>query len=152
MRPEAFEAADSAWPATIAAAVLRRGSMIHVASLVLTSATLLGYAATSMFGIGRNMAWLSIVGAIVVMGIVEFYLAARVVLDADLFDAIAANAADLAGFDRAMSALRLRRADKTTRILAERIRAAFRLLKLQAAALALQVVVLAATVVCVQGG
>ena len=142
MQPESSQAADSTWSATIAAAILRRGSMVHRASLVLTLAALLEFAAESVFAARSGMAWLPIGAAIIILGIVEFWLAARVALDAELFDAIAAKASDLDGFDRAMRDLGLMTQDKTKRPLHARIRAALRLLKLQATALALQIGVL----------
>lgn len=142
MRPESSETTDSVWSATIAGAILRRGSMVHAASLVLTLAALLGCAAQSIFAAKHDMAWLSVGAAVVILGIVEFWLAARVALDAELFDAIAAKAADLDGFDRAMHGLELMPSNKARRTLNMRIRAAFGLLKLQGLALGLQAGVL----------
>jgi hypothetical protein len=132
MQPEAPQTAADVWSANVAAAVLRRGGMVHTASLVLT-------AAGAVFLARHGLAWLVIGGATVILGIVEFWLAARAALDAELFDAIAAKAADLDGFDRAMGGLGLMPLDKAKRPLNVRIQAAFRLLKLQALALGLQV-------------
>jgi hypothetical protein len=129
---------DNAWPAAIASAVLRRGSMVHTASLVLTLAALLGGVAAPRAG----AVWMTVGIAVVVLGVVEFWLAARVALDAELFETITAKAADLEGFDRAMQALRLMPASKANRPLDVRIRGAFRLLKLQGLALGAQVAAL----------
>jgi hypothetical protein len=148
MRAEASEAADSAWTATIAASLLRRGAMIHVVSLVLTMSALLGVAAWSTLAARHGLGWLSVGAAIVILGIVEFWLAARVALDADLFDAIAAREADLDGFDRAMRTLGLMPPDKAGRTLGQRVQAAFRLLKLQGLTLGLQMGVLVLAALC----
>ena len=53
MAAEAPDVADDAWSAAIAAAILRRGSLLHTASLVLTLAALIAGAATRPGG-----AWL----------------------------------------------------------------------------------------------
>jgi hypothetical protein len=79
---------------------------------------------------------------IVVLGVIEFWLAARVAIDAELFNVLAARPSDLAGFDRAMQGLGLMPSSKAIRPLAQRIRGAFRLLKLQALTLGAQVTVL----------
>jgi hypothetical protein len=142
MPAEASDVAYDAWSATIAAAILRRGSMVHAASLILTFAALLGCTAASVFVAGPDFGWLRFGVAIVILGLGEFWLAARVALDADLFDAIAAKTADLDGFDRAMQGLGLMPQHKAKRTLSTRIRAAFRLLKLQGLAFGLQVAVL----------
>jgi hypothetical protein len=137
MAAETPEAADSAWSAAIAAAILRRGSLLHAASLVLTVAALIAGAATR-----PGDAWLVAIAAVVVLGVIEFWLAARVALDAELFDVIAARPSDLAGFDRAMQGLGLMPPGKANRPLANRIHGAIRLLKLQALTLGVQVTVL----------
>ena len=131
------DAADTAWSAAITAAVLRRGAMLHVASLVLTLGALLGGATLKSY-----VGWLIAAAIVFVLGLGEFWLAARVALDADLFNALAARQSDLAGFDRAMQSLGLMPAGKTGRPLETRVRGAFRLLKLQALMLGLQVAVL----------
>jgi hypothetical protein len=135
---------DTAWSAAIAAAVLRRGAMVHAASLVLTMAALLTGVAMAFVTAKPGAAWLSVGIAVVALGAVEFWLAARVALDAELFDSISGKGADLEGFDRAMLGLGLMPADKANRALALRIRGAFRLIKLQALAFAAQVVALIA--------
>lgn len=137
MAAETPDVADDAWSAAIAAAILRRGSLLHTASLVLTLAALIAGAAARPGG-----AWLVAIAVIVVLGVIEFWLAARVALDAELFDILAARPSDLAGFDRAMQGLGLRPPGKVNRPLADRIRGAFRLLKLQALTLGVQVTAL----------
>lgn len=137
MDAEPSAADDDAWSAAIAAAVLRRGAMLHTASLlVLGIAVIVGAAARA------DVAFLIAAGVIVLLGALEFWLASRVALDADLFDAIAVRRADLAGFDRAMRGLGLMPPTKAGRPIDARIRGALRLLKLQVATLGLQVAVL----------
>ena len=137
MTTETPEAADRAWSAAIAAAILRRGALLHTASLVLTVATVIAVVSTR-----PGSASLVAIAVVAALGIVEFWLAARVALDAELFDVLAARRSDLAGFDRAMQSLGLMPPAKANRPLAHRIRGAFRLLKLQALTLGLQVAVL----------
>jgi hypothetical protein len=137
MAAEPHDTADGAWSAAIAAAVLRRGAMIHTASLILTAAALLGGAAARI-----DVGFVVTAAAIVVLGVVEFWLSARVALDAELLDALAARHTDLAGFDRAMQDLGLMPPRKAGRPIDMRIRGAFRLLRLQALTLVLQLAVL----------
>jgi hypothetical protein len=137
MAAETPESADGAWSAAIAAAILRRGALLHTASLLLTVATIVAGVATR-----PGSAWLVAIAVVAVLCVVEFWLAARVALDAELFDVLAARPSDLAQFDRAMQSLGLMPAPKANRPLADRIRGAFRLLKLQALTLGLQVAVL----------
>jgi hypothetical protein len=127
--------ADAAWSAIIAGAILRRGSMVHTASSILTFGALAGIAVAKV--------WLGVGAAIVLLGLLEFWLAARVALDVELFDAIA-RSGDLEGFDRTMQALGLMAADKANRSLGQRIQGALRLLKLQALTLVAQVAALIA--------
>lgn len=124
-----------AWSATIAAAVLRRGAALHAASAVLSLVALAAAAAMSLT--------VPIAAATVAVGLVEFWLGARTAIDAELFDALATSA-DLKGLDRSLHDLGLRAEDTTTKPLVVRIRAAFRLLKLQVVALVLQAGVLLA--------
>ena len=142
MAPET--STELSWSAAIAGAVLRRGAMVHAASLVLTMAALLTSVAMAFVTAKPGAAWLSVGIAVVLLGAVEFWLAGRVALDAELFDTIAAKGADLEGFDRAMLALGLMPAHRANRALGLRIRGALRLIKLQALALAAQVAVLLA--------
>jgi hypothetical protein len=137
--------AEAAWSAIIAGAMLRRGAMVHAASSLLTLAALLGPAAASIAAAKLGAAWLGVAAAIVLLGLVEFWLAARVALDSELFDAIA-KSADLEGFDHAMQALALMPADKAGRSLGLRIRGALRLLKLQGLMFVAQVAALIAGV------
>ena len=123
-----------AWPATIAAALLRRGALVHAMSAALTVASLLGGIVLDMGGVRL------VAGVVVVVGLAEFWLAARVAIDADLFAALAGN--DFARFDEAMQKLGLMGDDKAGRPIEARIRGALQLLKLQTALLLLQIAAL----------
>ena len=137
MAVEAPEAADFTWSAASAAAILRRGALLHTASLVLTVPAVIAGVTTR-----PGSAWLVAIAVVAALAVIEFWLAARVALDADLFDVLASRPSDLAGFDRAMQGLGLMSAAKANRPLADRIRGGLRLLKLQALTLGLQVAVL----------
>jgi hypothetical protein len=115
-----------AWTPRIAAALLRRGAMVHAMSAALT----LGGIAAAVLGFHET--W-----PMIVVGLVEFWLAARVAIDADLFAALGED--DLARFDEAMRRLRLMPDSKAGRPMDDRIRGALRLLKLQGAMLLLQI-------------
>ena len=119
--------APDAWTPRIAAALLRRGAMVHAMSAALT----LGGIAAVVFGFPGM--W-----PVVVVGLVEFWLAARVAIDADLFAALGED--DLARFDEAMRRLGLMPESKAGRPMNDRIRGALRLLTLQGAMLLLQIV------------
>jgi hypothetical protein len=129
---------DAVWCATIAAALLRRGAMVHRASFILTIAALLTGVAMAIATAKPGTIWLAVGPTVVGLGVVEFWLAGRVAIDADLFAAIAAKDADLGGFDRAMQALGLMPPHKAGRPVEARVRGAMRLLKLQGLALAAQ--------------
>jgi len=116
-----------AWTPRITAALLRRGAMVHAMSAALT----LGGIAAVVFGFHGT--W-----PVVVVGLIEFWLAARVAIDADLFAALGEG--DLARFDEAMHRLGLMPEGKAGRPMDDRIRGALRLLKLQGAMLLLQIV------------
>jgi len=79
-------------------------------------------------------------GAVVAIGLVEFWLAARVAIDADLFAALGGD--DLAPFDEAMRRLGLMPEGKAGRPIEVRIQGALRLLKFQVALLVLQIAAL----------
>ena len=116
----------NAWTPRIAAALLRRGAMVHAISAALT----LGGIAAVVFGFHGT--W-----PVVVVGLIEFWLAARVAIDADLFAALGEG--DLARFDEAMRRLGLMPESKAGRPMDDRIRGALRLLKLQGTMLLLQI-------------
>jgi len=143
MTPDRSPPTAAPWTAVIAAAVLRRGSMIHALSRVLTVVAILG-AGFALLVRQPTPVWLASAVVTALAGAIEFWFAARVAIDADLFEALARHADDLDGFDQAMRDLGLLSSAKTARALPDRVRAAFRLLKLQGAALVMQVAVLLA--------
>ena len=120
------------WPGHIAVALLRRGAMVHAVSAALTVGGIaLAVISRPLWPIGA---------AVVAIGLVEFWLAARVAIDADLFAALGGD--DLARFDEAMRRLGLMAEDKAGRPMEARIRGALRLLKFQVALLLLQIAAL----------
>ena len=121
------------WPATVAAAILRRGASVHALSLAMT---VIGCIAAVT--LTAAAAWLPVCLAVVAIGVAELWLAARVAIDAELFTAIAADGR-LDRFDCAMLELGLMPENKVGRSLASRIRAALRLLKMQASMVLLQI-------------
>jgi hypothetical protein len=147
MTPDLSRPTAAPWTAAIAAVVLRRGAMIHALSRVLTVVAILGTAFVLLVR-QPTPVWLATAAVMAVAGAIEFWLAARVAIDADLFEALARHADDLDGFDQAMRDLGLLSAAKTARALPDRVRAAFRLLRLQGAALVVQVAVLLAGAAC----
>jgi hypothetical protein len=136
--------ANAVWPATIAGALLRRGAMVHTASLILGMAALLTGVVVSFVGARAGAGWLAVGAAIVVLGALEFWLAGHVAFDAELFQAIAAKGGDLEGFDCAMQALGLMPSHKAGRSIDARVRGAMRLFRLQGLALLAQIAVLLA--------
>jgi hypothetical protein len=142
MPPET--SSDAAWSATIAGALLRRGAMVHTASLILGMAALLTGVAISFVGAKPGAGWLAVGTAVVVLGTVEFWLAGRVAFDAELFQAIAAKGGDLEGFDSAMQALGVMPSHKAGRPIGARVRGAMRLFRLQGSTFAAQIAVLLA--------
>lgn len=131
---------DDAWTATVAAAALKRGAMIHRASMLANGFSLLiivGVPAGLLHArAGGLLATLALIG-----GTAEFALAARIAFDADLFAALARRT-DLAGFDKAMTGLGLMSPAKAGRPMTARAEGAMRLLRRQTACLAGQAVCL----------
>jgi hypothetical protein len=122
---------------SIAAALLRQGRTINLASCCFTLAALAG----ALLGSSGAVPLVLLLAAIL-LGMAQVYLAIRVGFDAALFDGLAQQAAgakaDLAAFDRAMLALGLLPAEKVGRDVAPRIVGARRLFSLQIAAMACQ--------------
>jgi hypothetical protein len=131
-------AQDHDWQATIIAALLRQGRWPAQLSIGLS----LLAAASALFALSMGMPLCAAVfAASFAAGLAVLWLALRVGFDAELFQALAVNG-DLAGFDRAMGALRLMPANRAGRSLERRIEGALRLLRAQGLALGLQVVLL----------
>jgi len=114
----------------VTAALLARGRSLDWLSTALTVAA----AALLLAGLGAA----KLEAAIVLVGIGAKYLGTRVAFDARLFEIAAERALAIEPFDAAMTRLRLIPPSKTGRPWADRCRGARRLLRLQAAAVALQ--------------
>ncbi|AXK54748.1 MULTISPECIES: hypothetical protein [Pseudomonas] len=127
------------------ASLLRRGRALDQLS---TGLTLLG----ALYGLGQYLlASVSLGGlivslALVLLGLVEKYLALRVAFDADLFQRVADSPASLEhstqALDQALGALGLQPVEKGGRPWDQRSRGALGLLRRQALLLAAQVLVL----------
>ncbi|WP_409286060.1 hypothetical protein [Pseudomonas protegens] len=127
------------------ASLLRRGRALDQLS---TGLTLLG----ALYGLGQyllasvTLGGLIVSLALVLLGLVEKYLALRVAFDADLFQRVADGPAPLEhstqALDQALSALGLQPAQRGGRPWNERSRGALGLLRRQALLLAAQVLVL----------
>lgn len=112
----------------IAAALLRQGRLVHLASCAGTLAALLG----ALIAPRHALVFALLVGA-TLLGAAQIYLAIRVGFDASLFENLARRAHHLDGFDPAMLALGLLPPDKAGRPWAARIAGARRLFNLQIA-------------------
>jgi hypothetical protein len=119
--------ATDATPA-IAAALLRQGRVIHLASCCCTLAAMIG----ALVARPHMLAFALLVCAIL-LGAVQIYLAIRVGFDAALFKSLARNAIELSSLDQAMLALGLLPQRKAGRPLPARIAGARLLFHLQIA-------------------
>ena len=119
-------------------ALLQQGRIIDRWSRLLTIAALILLLATIMMGAPKI-----VLALVVLVGIVEIYLAIRVGFDAALFERLREPAAmDLASLDAALVQLGLLPASRSGRPLDDRIAGARRLFYKQGAALAIQLAVL----------
>ena len=141
------EQTSSAIHASITAAVLRRGEMLHHISLLLTFLILAQAMLCRIFERRTPHPWLLAVA--VLSGVLEFWFAARVALDADLFETIASEKTDLKQFDKAMARLGMAKPEKAGRSVDERSRGALRLFKRQGLFLAIQVAAFACSLILV---
>ncbi len=132
------DSAADAHAAFACAALLEQGAKLHLLSLALTLGALLALPL-----VGMELPWLILCVALVCLGMIEFYVAIRVGLDARLMHRLAEDAKrappDLDAFDRGLALAGLRGATATPRSLAERIAGAFGLLRGQAIVTALQI-------------
>jgi hypothetical protein len=129
---------DAVWTAAIAASLLRRGRALAVVAGVVLVAAFGASLASVLFG--QKLLALGF-AATLLPGLVSLWFAFRTALDADLFDAIARHG-DLAAFDRAMLALGLMKADHAGRPLEARVEGALHLLRQQAVAVGIQMLML----------
>lgn len=134
---------DALWTATITASLLRRGRALGVlAGALLVVVTAAGFAALML---GQKLAAFGF-AATLLPGLVSLWFSFRTALDADLFEGIVRHG-DLVAFDRAMLALGFMKADRAGRPLEARVEGALRLLKAQAVAVGVQMLMLLATAV-----
>lgn len=134
---------DALWTAFILASLLRRGRALGVlAGALLVVVTAAGFAALML---GQKLAALGFAASLL-PGLVSLWFSFRTALDADLFEGIVRHG-DLVAFDRAMLALGLMKADRAGRPLEARVEGALRLLKAQAVAVGVQMLMLLATAV-----
>jgi hypothetical protein len=126
----------------IAADLLDQGSRLDRLSRILTLGGLAGLAGIGVLGVWPGL----LCGAVALAGLVEFYLATRVAFDAALFRrlATAMDGPDWPSFDAAMIRLGLLPAAKAGRAAEARISGAVRLLRMQAVALIVQMILLGA--------
>lgn len=129
---------DAIWTATIAASLLRRGRALGVVAGVLLAVA--AAASLAALLLGQKLVALGF-AATLLPGLVSLWFSFRTALDADLFDAIARHG-DLAAFDRAMLSLGLMTEDCARRPLEARVQGALRLLKKQAVAVGVQMLML----------
>jgi hypothetical protein len=125
-----------------AAALLAQGRIVDRLSRPLTVAALIGMT-ISAFMVAPAAWWLFVWTLLVLLaGLAETYLAIRVSFDARVFRNVAAKAADFSSTDAALMRLGLLPAAKAGRPADVRIAGARRLLGLQIAALAAQVIII----------
>ena len=140
-KPPAPEQTSSATHASITAGVLRHGKMLHHISLLITFLIVAQVMLSRIFEKRVPHPWL--LAVVVLSGVLEFWFAARVALDADLFETIASEKSDLKQFDEAMARLGMAKPEKAGRTVDERATGALRLFKRQGLFLAIQVAVFA---------
>jgi hypothetical protein len=127
--------------AAITADLLAQGRRVHEASSALNAGALIALLLSPWMDTGATVA--ATAAAVLIIGLVETWMAARVGFDAALLRRFGCGAPsgrlDLATFDRTMTSLALMPSAKTGRPLSERAAGARRLLAIQAGALAIQV-------------
>ncbi len=124
----------------VAAALLAQGSLIDRLSRCLTVASLVGTVGVALL-VGRSgIAIILLLGAVALTGLVELWFSVRVAIDARLFQSLSAedDGPDWTALDAALTGLGLMPPGKAGRPPELRIAGALRLLRYQAAALAVQ--------------
>lgn len=125
------------------AALLDQGRRLDSLARLLTAGALFGLIAHAVANDAEPEAVTAALVVAIVAGVAEHYYALRTGFDAALFRHLAADA-DLAGLDRALADLALRRTPAPPRPLAERAAGARAFLTRQALALGVQIAALAA--------
>jgi hypothetical protein len=124
-----------------AAALLDQGRIVDRLSRPLTAAALIGMMLSAFVPAPPTWLFFAWMMLVLLAGLVETYLAIRVGFDAGIFRNVAAEAADFSATDTALIRLGLLPAEKAGRPADVRIAGARRLLGLQVAALAAQVII-----------
>jgi len=117
--------ADDHAIAAVTAALLRRGKMLHYASLLILFLS-------PFLLVTKGTSGLPSLAVVVALGLLQFWFAFRVSLDADLFEGLAGDKTDTAGMDKALARLGLVKPDQSGRSMEDRAKGGIRLLKLQA--------------------
>ena len=130
--------------AYVTVALVLQGERLDRLSRVLTLGAVLLLLAPRLFGFETPMPPRLLLGGAVLAGLGELWFAARVAVDAGLFEALARDG-DPAWdeLDAALTGLKLMPAEKAGRSPAARCAGAMRLVRFQAAALILQLVLIA---------
>lgn len=123
-----------------AAVILRQGDRIDALSRGLTLASLVGSVGLAMLAGRAAVPTLLLIGTASLAGLAELWFAGRVAADAGLFRHLSCSPAgpDWALLDKALTGVGLLPAAKAGRVPRVRIAGAFRLLRLQTAALVVQ--------------
>jgi hypothetical protein len=135
---------------TLMASLLDRGRIVNGLSWLLTAVALIALALTLIGPSPRSpLLWPGFAAAFGA-GLLQAFLAARVALDADLFRALGAGNLEPRTLDAALCRLALADEAKLGRPLEQRLAGAMRLLKMQLASLALQVLLALAFLVALR--
>ncbi|MDE1153159.1 MAG: hypothetical protein PW788_11540 [Micavibrio sp.] len=118
----------------VTAALLRRGIILHVFSLIMTALSL----AQVYLPLSPTPCTTAASFFVIVVGIAELYFSLRVALDADLFDALGNGFLDGENLDVSLNQLGLKANFPLKRSVENRSLGALRLMKFQASCMALQ--------------
>jgi hypothetical protein len=140
-RPPAPEQTSPAVHASITAGILRRGAMLHHISLLFNFLIPAEVILCRILAKRVPHPWLLAVSLLA--GVLEFWFAARVALDAGLFETIADEKTDIKQFDAAMVSLGMAKPEKAGRSVEERARGALRLFRRQILFFAIQAIAFA---------
>ncbi len=123
----------------IVSILLRQGQLLDRLSRAITVAALVGLVVCGVLLDRPPVFGMVLMGAVIVMGVIELWFAVRVAIDADLFHCLADDP-DWAALDAALVELDMIPASKTGRAAKPRIAGARRLLRFQSLALIVQLV------------
>lgn len=123
------------------AALLEQHTKIHGFSVAMTVMAVAVSLALVGFSVSPLLLWPGTTVVIVLLGLAETWFAIRVGFDRSLLLSIASGPENLEPWDQALTGLKLMPASKAGRGLSERLQGCIRLLKWQAALLAVQLLV-----------